>query len=138
MPRMTRLIARRARPLLAGLALAALGGASLAPAPLAAAPVAAPSDDVPGITRADVAASNAKVRMAYEALVVMWEEEFARIGLRFAAPALARHRTPVRSACGVLRPGNAAYCPAGNAIYFDDVFVALQAKAAARELGTDG
>jgi predicted metalloprotease len=35
-------------------------------------------------------------------------------------------------------PSNASYCPTSNTIYFDDVFVAVQAKAAGQALGTDG
>jgi predicted metalloprotease len=135
-----RSLARRARRLIAGAAVAAaamLPGASVEAAPVAAAP-APPDATTIEVTAAEVAASNAKVRMAYEALVVMWREDFARIGARFAAPRLARYRTAVRTACGVVQPGNAAYCPTENAIYFDDVFVAGQAKAAARDLGTDG
>ncbi|MEP6730904.1 MAG: neutral zinc metallopeptidase, partial [bacterium] len=38
----------------------------------------------------------------------------------------------------VMRANNAQYCPELNTIFFDEVFVARQAKAAARELGTDG
>ena len=134
---MTSFIAQRARRLLAGAAiLAATLTSGLSAAPLAA---ASATDVTPAdVTPADVAASNAKVRLAYEALVVMWRDEFAALGERFAAPRLARHRSPVPSACGIMRPGNAAYCPAGNVIYYDDVFVAGQAKAAARDLGTDG
>jgi len=149
---MTSFIAQRARRLLAGAAiLAAALTSGLSATPLAAAspadavradgtPIATTRPDVTGsdVTPADVAASNAKVRMAYEALVVMWRDEFAAIGERFAAPRLARHRSAVPSACGIMRPGNAAYCPAENVIYYDDVFVAGQAKAAARDLGTDG
>jgi predicted metalloprotease len=37
-----------------------------------------------------------------------------------------------------MQPNNAAYCPPENAIYYDEVFVAAQAKSAALELGTDG
>ena len=33
---------------------------------------------------------------------------------------------------------NAMYCPLRNAIYYDDIFVARQTKAAANQLGTDG
>jgi len=44
----------------------------------------------------------------------------------------------VRTACGILGGDNAQYCPSRNAIYFDEVFVARQAKEAARALGTDG
>jgi predicted metalloprotease len=44
----------------------------------------------------------------------------------------------VRTACGVVGPGNAAYCPRANAIYYDEIFLAAQAKRAAMELGTDG
>ena len=90
------------------------------------------------VTEQDVAASNAKVVMAYNALVVMWGDDFAQRGVRFAPPALVRYRGAVRTACGVMNGNNAAYCTARNTIYFDDVFVARQAKDAARDLGTDG
>jgi predicted metalloprotease len=93
---------------------------------------------VTDITEGDIARSNAKVRMAYADLSAMWSSDFAQIGERFAVPRLLRYRGAVRSACGVMQPGNAAYCPRDNAIYFDEVFVAAQAKSAAREIGTDG
>jgi predicted metalloprotease len=55
------------------------------------------------------------------------------------APRLAPYRNGyVRSACGLMSPQNAAYCPNDNTIYFDDIFVAGQAKQAAQSLGTDG
>ena len=84
----------------------------------------------PDLTERDVAASNAKVRMAYA--------DLSALGERFSTPRLLRYRGPTRSACGILQPNNAAYCPSENAIYYDEVFVAAQARAAARELGTDG
>ena len=92
----------------------------------------------PDLTERDVAAANAKVRMAYADLSGLWRARFTEIGERFITPRLLRYRGPTRSACGVLQPNNAAYCPIENAIYYDEVFVAAQAKAAARELGTDG
>src|SRR6476646_1728344 len=90
------------------------------------------------VTEQDVASSNAKVVMAYNALVAMWGDDFAQRGVRFAPPALVRYRGAVRTACGVMNGNNAAYCTVRNTIYFDDVFVARQAKDAARDLGTDG
>jgi uncharacterized protein len=90
------------------------------------------------LTERDVAASNAKVRAAYADLVAMWSGGFTEMRERFAAPRLLRYRGAVRSACGVMQPNNAAYCPRENAIYYDEVFVAAQAKSAASELGTDG
>jgi Predicted metalloprotease len=101
----------------------------------AAAPARATASDV---TEQDVAASNAKVKLAYDALVSMWSADFAQLGTRFAPPGLVRYRGAVRTACGVMSGNNAAYCPGRNTIYFDDVFVARQAKDAARDLGTDG
>jgi hypothetical protein len=68
----------------------------------------------------------------------MWSADFKQIGEQFAAPGIARYRSPVRTPCGVMQPGNAGYCSADNTIYFDDVFVAAQTKVAARALGTDG
>jgi len=90
------------------------------------------------LTEQDVAASNEKVRAAYSDLASMWSGGFAQLGDRFFAPRLLRYRGAVRSACGIMQPSNAAYCPRENAIYFDEVFVAAQAKSAASELGTDG
>ena len=90
------------------------------------------------LTERDVAASNEKVAMAYSDLAAMWSNGFAQTHERFAVPRLLRYRGAARSACGVMQPNNAAYCPLENAIYYDEVFVAAQAKQAALELGTDG
>jgi predicted metalloprotease len=90
------------------------------------------------LTERDVAASNQKIRAAYSDLVTMWRDGFAQLRERFATPRLLRYRGAARSACGVMQPNNAAYCPLENAIYYDEVFVAAQAKSAALELGTDG
>lgn len=90
------------------------------------------------ITASDVAASNQKARMAHAALVSMWSDGFRRLGQRFYAPGLVPFSRGVRTACGIVRGGNAIYCPRDNTIYFEQVFIALQAKLAAQELGTDG
>ena len=90
------------------------------------------------LTARDVDASNQKAGAAFSALVTMWSGEFKRLGVRFAAPHLVRYRGGVRTNCGVMAPSNASYCWTSNTIYFDDVFVATQAKLAARALGTDG
>jgi len=90
------------------------------------------------VTEQDVTASNQKIAAAYSALVNMWSADFRQLGGQFTPPALLRYRGAVRTACGVLGGDNAEYCPSRNAIYFDEVFVARQAKEAARALGTDG
>lgn len=90
------------------------------------------------ITAADVSASNQKVRMAHAALAVMWTADFRQLGDRFATPDIVPYYRRVRTACGVMRSSNAIYCPGDNTIYFDEVFVAAQAKSAAQQLGTDG
>ena len=90
------------------------------------------------VSEDDVAASNAKISAAYNALVNMWSADFKQLGAEFAPPALLRYRGAVRTACGVMGGNNAEYCPTLNAIYFDEVFVARQAQEAARALGTDG
>ena len=99
---------------------------------------ASPSRTSADITETDVTASNQKIAMAYGALVSMWSADFKRLGAQFAPPGIVRYRGNVRSQCGVLPANNAQYCPELNTIYFDEVFVARQAKAAAAELGTDG
>lgn len=102
----------------------------------AAAPAPAPAPI--RITEAEVTASNAKVAMAYSALVGMWSGNFKRLGVHFSQPAIARYRGNASTACGVMQANNAMYCPSRNTIYYDDIFVARQAKAAAEQLGTDG
>ena len=94
--------------------------------------------DMPQVTIADVRESNKKVAMAHAALASMWKEHFTSVGSRFAVPGLVRYQGSAPSSCGMMRPNNAGYCPTDNTIYFDEVFVAAQAKAAARQLGTDG
>jgi predicted metalloprotease len=64
------------------------------------------------ITDAQIAASNEKVSQAYQALVSMWSDRFARLGGRFAAPGLQAYRGAVRTSCGVMHADNAAYCTA--------------------------
>jgi hypothetical protein len=100
--------------------------------------VAEPVAPTADLTERDVAASNYKVRMAFTDLARMWGSGFARLGERFATPRLVRYRGVAGSSCGVMQPNNAAYCPRENTIYYDEVFVAAQARSASLELGTDG
>lgn len=124
------------------LAVLIAGGCAAAPEPMrlggrASVEPASAGAAVP-VTAQEVAASNAKVRMAYGDLVAMWSEDFERIGERFAPPRLLRYRGVAATECGLMPPGNAMYCPSVNAIFFDELFVAGQARSAARQLGTDG
>src|SRR2546423_2710846 len=122
-------VARWARQ--GGLAiLIALTTVATAAARDAYAPVVLRADDV---TESDIAASNVKIDAAYGALVTMWSADFQHVGARFAAPGMVRFRGTVRTSCGIMRGNNAMYCPTRNSIYFDEVFVARQSKAAARE-----
>lgn len=136
---MTLLTSLRGRAAALALTTFALLGAA-APQAFAAPP--ASDRDQPAaaveLTERDVAASNAKIRAAYAELASMWSKGFARINGDFETPRLLRYRGAAASACGVMQPNNAAYCPRENAIYYDEVFVAGQAKSAAVDLGTDG
>jgi len=100
----------------------------------------APGDEVPvvRVSARDIEASTQKAVAAHAALVDMWTNEFDRIGEGFVAPRLARYRGNSRSACGVLPASNALYCDRSNTIYFDDLFLAAQAKLTGSELNTDG
>ncbi len=130
---------RRSLALSAALALTPLALArAVTPVTTSDAREAAPDVRDVRVTEADVGASNAKVRMAYQSLAQMWTGTFRQLGARFATPELVRYRGAVRNACGVLGGGNAGYCPGDNRIYYDEVFVAAQARRAAAELGTDG
>ncbi len=97
-----------------------------------------PPDRPVRVTAQEVENTNKKVAGAYSALVAMWNNEFKRIGERFTAPRIMRYESAVMTACGVLRPENAEYCPNANAVFYDDVFVTGLTKLAADELGTDG
>lgn len=126
---------------LLGLVVAAPAMAEPAPASAPPAALARPGDPdglADRVTLREIEASNAKVRMAYGALMAMWYRHLEQIGVAFEAPALLRYRGTVRTSCGVMPQGNAVYCPQRNAIYFDEVFIASMAKAVGRELGTDG
>jgi len=96
--------------------------------------------DGPAVTVSanDVEASTQKALAAHAALVDMWSAEFDRIGERFIAPRLLVYRGPARSACGRLPASNAVYCDRSNTIYFDDLFLAAQAKLTGEELDSDG
>lgn len=141
MPTFARWARRSGLALMLSLATApaAMAGQPSAPPVSAATPLPAPR---PGadvvLTERDVATSNGKISEAFGALARMWTDNFSALGARFAVPGLARYRGAVRTACGVMPANNALYCPSRNTIYFDEVFVARQAKNAARDLGTDG
>lgn len=134
---MTHSILRRARQ--SGLAML-LSAAAFTPA-LAAAPASrlatVPAADI-RVTEADVAESNEEIRAAYTSLAKMWTTDFEQMGRRFAVPRIYNYRGNVRTSCGIMSANNAAYCSATNSIFFDEVFLAGQRKAAARALGTDG
>ena len=95
------------------------------------------SNDV-RVTERDVAESNEEISAAYRSLATMWSTDFEQMGRRFAVPRIYNYRGNVRTNCGVMSANNAAYCPATNSIYFDEIFVAAMRKATARRLGTDG
>jgi len=134
---MPRFLTVRGRAVALALSLALGAPASLVwAAPLPTNP--SPTGRTTELTERDVAASNEKIRTAYADLAAMWTNGFAQLREPFAAPRLLRYRGLARSACGVMQPNNAAYCPLENAIYYDEVFVAAQAKSAAVDLGTDG
>ena len=118
------------------LAVAGLGGPTITHTPLSFARQS--TEAVVEVSGNDIATSNAKVRAAHGALAQMWTTYFREVGDRFDVPGLVRYRGGAVSACGLMRRNNAGYCPSDNTIYFDEVFVAAQAKEAARQLGTDG
>jgi len=135
----TRSVLRNARTLVATALVAGLTTAAAPDAPLPLQRMGAGDTPTVTVTLADVQASNAKAAMAYGALVPMWRAHFADVGARFAALQVARFRgAGVRTPCGAVTANNAAYCPRDNRIYFDEVFLAAQAKRAALQLGTDG
>lgn len=128
----------RGRTAAFGLAVVGLAGWASAESPAAA---FARGDHDPvriTLTSRDIEASTTEAAAAHGALASMWTEELRRIGAPFRAPRLARYRGNTRTSCGVMPANNAAYCLNNNTIYFDDVFLAAQAKLASHALGTDG
>jgi predicted metalloprotease len=100
----------------------------------------APADDPARLTLTtrDIEASNQEAAAAYSALVSMWTSEFRQRGVPFRAPRIVRYRGNTRTSCGIVPASNALYCYNNNTIYFDEVFLAAQAKITGRALGTDG
>lgn len=132
-------IIARGRAVAAGLAVVALSGWSFATDSTRS--FARVDDDEPIrviLTSRDIAESTTEAVAAHGALVGMWTSELRRIGSTFRAPRLVRYRGTTLTACGVMPANNAAYCYDNNTIYFDDVFLAAQAKVAGLSLGTDG
>lgn len=128
---------KTSRYLLGGLGL--VGVAAVGGAERTSLFASAPDEPVRiAISSADVRAADAEARAAYGALVSMWTSEFRDNGLRFAAPRFARYRGNIRSECGIVPASNAAYCGANNTIYYDPVFLTVQAKMTGEALGLDG
>ena len=126
------------RAVAAGLAVVALPGWSASTVSTAS---FARADDEPisiTVTSRDIAASTTEAIAAHSVLVGMWKGEFRRVGTAFRAPKLFRYRGTSRTSCGVMPANNAAYCYDNNTIYFDDAFLAAQAKITGQRLGTDG
>jgi predicted metalloprotease len=120
-----------------GMMLAALSALTIPGSTLLA---SGPADDPERLTLTarEIEASNEEAAAAYSALVSMWTSEFRRLGLPFRAPRIVRYRGNTRTSCGVVPASNALYCYNNNTIYFDEVFLAAQAKITGRSLGTDG
>ena len=115
------------------------GAFALLATPAMSAVAASPDDPVRvTITQRDVQASNEKVAAAYSALMEMWTREFSRFGTPFEEPRIVRYRGTVRTSCGVMPSSNAVYCFNNNTIYFDEVFLAAQAKLTGLRTRTDG
>lgn len=131
---MTGSFGARMRPVLFAAGLMTVPGSSLLAVPRG------PETDEPTIelTATDLRITNEKAAAAYSALVAMWTREFRALGYRFAPPRMLRHRSPIRTSCGVMPSANASYCLSSNTIYFDDIFLAAQSKAIGHALGTDG
>ncbi len=109
--------------------------------PLHAQAAFARGDDDPvriTLTSRDVAESTKEAAAAHSALVAMWTQELRQSGTPFRAPRLVRYRGNTRTQCGVMPANNAAYCFNNNTIYFDEVFLAAQAKMAGHALRSDG
>jgi predicted metalloprotease len=90
------------------------------------------------VSAGDVDDLNEEVAAAYSALVSMWTSEFGRRGMQFDAPRLVRYRGTTRTSCGLVPASNALYCYENNTIYFDELFLAAEAKRTGQALGTDG
>ena len=79
------------------------------------------------------------VNLASEQINRLWGETFAASGMRYEPPAaVVPYVTPMQTACGPAQSGNAFYCPASNAIYYDAVFLAQQRRTASAAVGADG
>src|SRR6185436_4455987 len=67
-----------------------------------------------------------------------WTEAFAGAGRTFPLPRMAAYSNGTQTACGALPGGNAYYCDADNAIYFDAQFFQMVRERVSERERTDG
>ena len=90
------------------------------------------------VTQAELAAVNAKLKLAIPFFEQVWSQAFDQKGLRFTAPKTVAYTGTISTPCGQIDPGNACFCSKDNTIYLDGAFLADLMKSAARETGTEG
>jgi uncharacterized protein len=89
-------------------------------------------------TPAEVAASEARMRIATVAIDAAATRLFHDAGERYTSPRIVGYQGSINSACGLMGPDNAHACRLDQSIYYDRVFIAgLRTRAAAKS-GSDG
>jgi predicted metalloprotease len=90
------------------------------------------------VTRTDVNQMKYKINMASSFFEATWKKAFAQAGRSYPTPRLVAYESPMQSGCGPTKMGNAFYCRADHAIYYDAIFLTAMMKQASIALGTDG
>lgn len=97
-----------------------------------------PAAMVRPVPQVDLRVMAAKLVAANSLLHQVWGDAFYQRGLRYAPPRLQAYYSPLMTGCGRIPLGNASYCAADHAIYFDVNFFASEMARAGQDSGTDG
>jgi predicted metalloprotease len=102
-----------------------------------AAPISAAWPQSPA-TAVQVAASEARIRIATVAIDAAAARLFHDAGERYTSPHIVGYQESINSACGQMEPNNAHACRLDASIYYDRVFIAELMTRAAAKSGSDG
>ncbi|HLK63251.1 MAG TPA: neutral zinc metallopeptidase [Bryobacteraceae bacterium] len=91
----------------------------------------------PSVNR-NVRIAQDKVNDAQQYFQRAWSDMFRSTGRQLNPPRVIPFQGRITTACGVLEPGNGAFCSRDNSIYLDAEFLAQNMMNAANALKTDG
>lgn len=100
--------------------------------------VAVPLTAQDRVDAAQLAASEAKIKVAISFLDKTWSQTLRTLGGRYVTPRVTGYDDSIRTACGVVKGANAYACGLDGTISYNRSFIALLMVKTARAIKTDG